>query len=159
VKKWFLISGFIIVVIIGLVLAVYLSAVDPLKKAEKIAVDIAEKETSLVTVKDFSLYNGSKTYYVVRGTNRKGTDLIVWIPEEEKNRKIVVKNAKYGVSEKEAVQKLYDEKHPQEIISVKLGMENNIPLWEIYYRSDDDLINYYYVDFESGEWLKNIQNL
>lgn len=158
-KKWFLISGFIIVVIIGLVLTVYLSAVDPLKKAEKIAVDIAEKETSLVTVKDFSLYNGSKTYYVVRGTNKKGTDLIVWIPEEEKNRKIVVKNAKYGISEKEAVQKLYDEKHPQEIISVKLGMENYIPLWEIYYRSDDDLINYYYVDFESGEWLKNIQNL
>ena len=38
-------------------------------------------------------------------------------------------------------------------------MENDIPLWEIYYRSENNLINYYYVHFLTGEWLKKIENL
>jgi uncharacterized protein YpmB len=38
-------------------------------------------------------------------------------------------------------------------------MEKNRPLWEIYYRSEGDLINYYYVDFETGKWWKKIENL
>jgi uncharacterized protein YpmB len=70
-----------------------------------------------------------------------------------------MKKAKSGLSKDEAIQKLLQEQKPKKIISVRLGMEKNIPLWEIYYRSENNLINYYYVHFETGEWLKKIENL
>lgn len=156
-KKWIWISGALLLFVIGYTVKVYVTAISPLKDAEEKAVEIAKKEASIVSVDEFSIYNGSKTYYVVSGKNDEGIDSIVWVPED--GGKPVIKKKKEGISKEEAIKKLLEQKEPEEIVHVKLGVENNIPLWEIYYRSNDDLINYYYVDFESGEWLKDIQNL
>lgn len=148
-----------ILVFFGIGINIYINALEPKKDAETLATKIALDETDIKTVESFSLFNGSSSYYVVKGKNDSEETLIAWIPERKENRKIVVKKEKDGISRDEAIQKLYDKKKPEKIMSVKLGMENNIPLWEIYYRSNEDLINYYYVDFETGEWLKDIQNL
>jgi uncharacterized protein YpmB len=93
----------------------------------------------------------------LRGKVKKGESIIVWIPD--KSKEVFVRKTKDGLSKEEAVQKLLQEKNPKKIISVRLGMEKNIPLWEIYYRSQNNLINYYYVHFDTGEWLKKIENL
>ncbi|WP_040208397.1 cell wall elongation regulator TseB-like domain-containing protein [Neobacillus jeddahensis] len=156
-KKW--IIGFVIfiVVIIGIGTKIYFSALDPVKAAEKKAVARAKEEIQLQKVQDFHIYNGLETVNVIEGKNSKNENIIVWIPESSK--KIFVKKATDGISKEEAIQKLQQEKNPKEIISVRLGMEKNIPLWEIYYRSENNLINYYYVHFETGEWLKKIENL
>ncbi len=158
-KKWIWIVSIVIVVVIGIVINIYINALEPLRTDKSKAEAIALKETEITTINDFSIYNGSSSYYIVEGTDDSGEKLIAWIPEKEDNRKIIVKRKKDGISKKEAIQRLYDKKKPAEVMTVKLGMEKNIPLWEIYYRSNDDLINYYYVDFETGEWLKDIQNL
>ena len=70
----------------------------------------------------------------------------------------VRKEAK-GISKEQAVSKLLQEKNPKEIVSVKLAMLKTRQCWEIYYLSDNNLINYYYVDFETGEWLRKIENM
>jgi uncharacterized protein YpmB len=111
----------------------------------------------LKEIEDFHIYNGIETVNVIEGKSLKGEKIIVWIPENSKQ--VFVKKAKDGLSKEEAIQKLLQEKSPKKIISVRLGMEKNIPLWEIYYRSDNNLINYYYVHFDTGEWLKKIENL
>lgn len=156
-KKWLWLLIVVFVIGIGLSFNVYLNALKPVKAAEKIAEEIAKRETSLVTLTDFSLYNGSSTYYVIKGIDQEGENIVVWVPENE--GKIIVKKENEGITKKEALQKLYNEKNPEEVMAVRLGIENNIPLWEIYYRTGKNLINYYYVDFSTGEWLKDIQNL
>ncbi|WP_102274782.1 cell wall elongation regulator TseB-like domain-containing protein [Cytobacillus massiliigabonensis] len=156
-KKIIIISIFIILIVLVSGIFIYQQALKPVKSAEEKAVQTAMEETELTKAEDFYLYNGQETYYVVKGKNEKGKNIYVWIPEKE--GRIIVRKQSDGVSEKEAVSKLLEEKNPKEIISVRLGMEKNIPLWEIYYRSEGDLINYYYVDFQTGEWLKKIENL
>ncbi|QED48405.1 cell wall elongation regulator TseB-like domain-containing protein [Cytobacillus dafuensis] len=156
-KKIIIIFLIILAVGLGSGIFVYLKAVEPVKAAEKKAIEIALKETRLKEVDDFQLYNGQETYYVLKGKDKNGTALYVWIPENE--GRIIVRNVKDGVTKQEALNKLKEEKNPKEIISIRLGIENNIPLWEIYYRTEGDLINYYYVDFETGKWRKNIENL
>ena len=143
--------------IFGLLIKVYFTSVDPVKAAEKKAVALANKEISIKEIEDFHIYNGIETVNVIEGKSNKGEKIIVWIPE--KSKKVYVKKAKDGLSKEEAIQKLLQEKSPKKIISVRLGMEKNIPLWEIYYRSNNNLINYYYVHFDTGEWLKKIENL
>lgn len=159
VKKWLWISGFVILMVIGVSLFIYMKAMEPLNEAEEMATNIAKEEASIETVQNFSIYNGTQTYYIIQGKASNGKNMIVWIPEKEKNRKIVVKEAKKGVSQEEAKRIVEREKSPQEIKSVKLGMENNIPLWEIYYSSNEDSISYYYIDFDTGKMLKDIENL
>ncbi|MEH7373414.1 cell wall elongation regulator TseB-like domain-containing protein [Neobacillus drentensis] len=156
-KKWIIFIVIFIVVIFGLLIKVYFTSVDPVKAAEKKAVALANKEISIKEVEDFHIYNGIETVNVIEGKNNKGEKIIVWIPE--KSKKVYVKKAKDGLSKEEAIQKLLQEKSPKKVISVRLGMEKNIPLWEIYYRSNNNLINYYYVHFDTGEWLKKIENL
>jgi uncharacterized protein YpmB len=156
-KKWIIFIIIFVVVMLSLLIKVYFTSVDPVKVAEKKAVALANKEITLKEIEDFHIYNGIETVNVIEGKSTKGEKIIVWIPE--KNKKVYVKKAKDGLSKEEAIQKLLQEKSPQKIISVRLGMEKNIPLWEIYYRSKNNLINYYYVHFETGEWLKKIENL
>jgi uncharacterized protein YpmB len=156
-KKWILIPVIVVIVIIGLLIKVYTSSVQPVKAAEERAVSLAEDKVDLSEVDDFHIYNGIETVNVIEGKNKKGSKVIVWIPE--KSKKVIIKKAKDGITKEEAIQKLLQEKQPKKIISVRLGMEKNIPLWEIYYRSENNLINYYYVHFETGEWLKKIENL
>ncbi|WLR56576.1 DUF5590 domain-containing protein [Mesobacillus subterraneus] len=160
-KKWILFSILIVVTIVGILVNVYLNAVEPVKAAEKEAVQIALKETNLSDFTNFSLYSGEETYYVMMGKNSKQEDVYVWI--NEKNSEVITRNVKNGITKKEALNKLYQEKNPNEIIDVRLGMariqKTDRPAWEIFYRNSNDTINYYYVDFDTGEKLRAIDNL
>lgn len=160
-KKWILISILVIAVITGILVNVYLNATEPVKAAEKKAVQIASKETELTDFSEFSLYSGEETYYVLKGKNSKREDVYIWI--NEKNHDVVTRNAKKGITKKEALNKLYEEKNPRQIMEVRLGMariqKTDRPAWEIYYRNNSDTINYYYVDFDTGEKLRAIDNL
>jgi uncharacterized protein YpmB len=156
-KKIILILVLFIVICVGVFVKVYTGAQEPLKAAEEKAVSLAKEKVELDDVEDFHIYHGTESVNVIEGKNKKGENIIVWVPE--KSKKVMWDKRKNGISEEDAVQRLLEEKNPKKIISVKLGMENNIPLWEIYYRSENNLINYYYVHFKTGEWLKKIENL
>ncbi|WP_079509524.1 cell wall elongation regulator TseB-like domain-containing protein [Mesobacillus jeotgali] len=160
-KKWILLGVLFVAIITGILVNVYFNAVEPVDAAEKKAVEIAMKETSLSDFTDFNLYSGEETYYVMTGRNAKNEDVYVWI--NEKNSQLITKNAKNGITKKEALNKLYQEKNPDQIIDVRLGMarikKTDRPAWEIYYRNSSNNINYYYVDFETGEKLRAIDNL
>ncbi|NWQ39779.1 DUF5590 domain-containing protein [Bacillus sp. EB106-08-02-XG196] len=156
-KKIILFLVLFIVICVGVFIKVYATAQEPLNSAEEKAVSLAKEKVELNDVEDFHIYHGTETVNILEGKNKKGENIIVWIPE--KSKKVMWDKRKNGISKEDAVQRMLEEKNPKKIISVKLGMENNIPLWEIYYRSENNLINYYYVHFKTGEWLKNIENL
>ncbi len=156
-KKWIIISIIAAAILIGAAAKVYIASTEPVKAASEKAFERAKEETALERMDSFTLYHGQETFYVLQGQDKAGTKLIVWVPE--KKGKPVVKNAKDGISKQEAIDIVKREKQPKEIISAKLGMEKGFPLWEVYYRSNGGLINYYYIHFETGEMLKRIENL
>ncbi|MCM3599811.1 DUF5590 domain-containing protein [Robertmurraya korlensis] len=156
-KKWFWIAIIGVMIVIGITIKIYLNATAPIADAESRATAIAKEETEITDITEFSLYHGSDAYYVVQGSNKKGEKLIAWIPE--KGGKIVVLPAEDGITKSEAINTLSNEVSPDQIIDVRLGMEKNNPLWEIYYRSNNNKINYFYIDFETGEEVREIKNL
>lgn len=141
----------------GIFMTVYIRAFSPVKSAQEKAVAIAGKEVQFSQIDDFHIYNGNESVYVIEGKNKKGEKIITWIPE--KTKKVIVLKASSGLSKQQAIKRLEETKSPKKIISVRLGMEKMIPFWEIYYISDNNLINYYYIQFKTGEWLKKIENL
>jgi len=155
-KKGLLIFSILLIIIIGIISTIYLQAVKPVKTVEDKALNIAKEEAAITEIEDFNIYHGEEVFYIIQGKDQNGTQLIVWIPEEQS--KPVVKKASDGLSKQEAINKVMKEVD-SEIISVKLGMEEGIPLWEIHSRTSGNLLNYHYIEFETGEWLKKIENL
>ncbi|MGP7816035.1 cell wall elongation regulator TseB-like domain-containing protein [Niallia sp. 01092] len=159
-KKWIWILAIVSFIIIGFVINIYLNAVEPVKAASSEAETIAKKEADIHTVDNFTLFHGTdkNTYYIVEGKNSKNENMIVWI--EEKNHTITVRKQKDGITKKQAINKLLAKRSPAKINTVRLSMIRGIPSWEINTHSDNNLINYYYLDFETGEeLLLNIENI
>jgi uncharacterized protein YpmB len=159
-KKWMFLFLAVFLLIGWKVIDVYQAAVSPLHKDKERAVAIAQKEINLSKIKKVYHYFGTEmnhkkaeSFQVVAGTNEKGQDIFIWI-SEKKNKPVLVKKAKNGITEQEAIKIVKKERNPKEIISVTLGMENNVPLWEIKYIEEDGRFTYYYIDFENGQFLK-----
>ncbi|WP_445492239.1 cell wall elongation regulator TseB-like domain-containing protein [Niallia sp. 03133] len=158
-KKWIWITVIAALILLGFVINIYLNAVEPVKAASSKAKAIAEEKAGLKSVDNVTLFHGTDkhTYSIVEGSNAKKEKLIVWI--EEKKQTVTVKKQKDGITKNEAIRLLIAEKSSDKIDTVRLGMIKGIPSWEIYTHSVNNLINYYYLDFETGEILLKIENI
>ncbi|MGE7764782.1 DUF5590 domain-containing protein [Peribacillus sp. NPDC096540] len=157
-KKWLIIASILVLCFIGFVGGAYIKALQPKKEAGNEAFEKAKEEGGLETMEDFYLYNGQDSYSVIIGKGENGAKKVVWLPEDEK-KEIVVENYKDGKSKKEILSIVNEKLNPQKIISVKLGMEKNVPLWEVTYLDESERFNYDYYDFKTGEWLKYYRSI
>lgn len=156
-KKWILWLFFLIILIIGGIgTYLYIGTTKSMEVDKSKAIEIAMTQTKLMTVEDFSVYNGKESYYVVKGKNNQDVDIYVLINKE--TQKVVVKQLRHGISKEEALAKAFST-IPSSHVKVQLGIENHIVLWEITYLNEANKLNYYYIDFETGELLKKIENL
>ncbi|GIN21077.1 MAG TPA: peptidase [Bacillus bacterium] len=156
--KWLAVILACILIAAGITGCVYSKAMTPVKKARDAAEARLKSETDIKSVDEFYLYNGSSTYFVVIGKNSKGKETAAWIPENKKDE-VHVKKMSDGVSKQDAVNKLLSEKKPKEILGVRLGMEKELPVWELSYLDENSNLNYYYIHFDSGKWWRKIENL
>lgn len=122
------------------------------------AIEIAKEKTKLTEPEDYYLYNGNESWSVVTGKDKNGKKIGVWIPNG-KNKEIEVIHLSEGLNEKEAIQIVKDKKKVKSIVSANLGMEKNQPLWEIVFKNSDDLYGYYYLNFKTGDLIRNYDNL
>lgn len=145
-KKWIISIGILLLLFVGYVIASFYIGMDYKKTAEEKAVSIALNEGGLVSVSDYYLYHGQEVYSVVVGKDEKGTEYVLWIPKELKNAS--VKKVKYadGVSRTEIVDTVNEKYNPKEIVSVKIGMKNGSPIWEVTYKDSED--NLVFADFD-----------
>ncbi|WP_121612037.1 cell wall elongation regulator TseB-like domain-containing protein [Mesobacillus foraminis] len=159
-KKWIVAGIAVVLAGIGGMVGIYLNSTEPIKSAEEKAVKLLQQETDLTQFSDFQLYHGEESYYVLKARNEKEQAVYVWV--SEKDKKIMTKLVSDGVKEDQAVKTVYADREPEQVISVKLGMariqKTDRPAWEILYKTGNDNLNYYYVDFETGEKLRAIDN-
>ncbi|PEK26423.1 cell wall elongation regulator TseB-like domain-containing protein [Bacillus wiedmannii] len=158
-KKW-IFAIVIVIVASGIYGAyVYNKAMEKKIHKEEKSVEIAKEKAKLTKVKSVDYYNGNSSYTVVQGVDEKGEQIIVWVPNKKGN--VLVKKKSEGIPEKEALQNLAEQAtgkgdepkpKPKEIIKVKLGAQNDIPLWEITYIDQEDRYTYYYLEFQNGAY-------
>ncbi|MGM9928182.1 MAG: DUF5590 domain-containing protein [Bacillus sp. (in: firmicutes)] len=158
-KKWIWAVSLLVLVVVGYVVASFLVGINEKKTAEEKAVDYALNEGGLKSVSEFYLYYGKEAYSVVVGKDEEGTKQVLWIPEDTKEHSIIKKAYNEGVSKTEITNIVKSNYQPKEIISVKLGMESDVPLWEVTFKDDKNHLQYYYFDFNTGEWLHNYSNI
>lgn len=162
-KKWpWIVTGLIVLIIVFLV-ASYLMATAPKREAEAEAFKIAKKEKGIQSISAFYYYNGIKeTYSVIVGPNKKNVETAVFIPrgkQTKKQHQVVSYPMSDGISEQEAKNIAIKEKQPQKILTTNIGMDEGTPIWEISYRKEDGTLNYFEINFITGAWYRQINNL
>ncbi len=157
-KKWVIISSILVLCFLGFVTGAYIKAMQPKHKAEDLAFEIAKAEAGLKAMDEFYLYHGKESYSVVVGTTSSRQKQIVWIPDNDRDR-IVIENVANGKTKEEILSIVQQNIDSEKIISVKLGMENSVPLWEVTYKDRSGRYNYDYYDFKTGEWLKYYRSI
>lgn len=153
-KKWFILVALLIFVAIWQLFALYDNVTNKWEQMVEEALHLAQKTASLETVANANFYHGTSAYYVIAGIDKTGEDIIVFVPEDLNREQIIVKKAKEGISEQEVKEQIIANRAPLSIKSIRLGVENNKPLWEVTYIDEQQRYTYYYLDFENGEFLK-----
>lgn len=150
----------VVLLLIGIGALVYsIYAGDHYKQnAKEKAITEAAKTANLKETTDFYLYNGNEKWYVVTGINEDGKKIGVWIPDNKKKESKVLSLSE-GLTEKEAINLVKEKKKVKKIMAANLGMEKGNPLWEIIYKNNDDLYGYYYLNFKTGDLIRNYDNL
>lgn len=158
-KKWTIGLSVLLLLAVGYIFASILVGMDGKKSAEEEAKAIATNEGELVSISDYYLYHGKEVYSVVVGKDKDGTEQVLWIPEDTSKKTVIKKEYATGVSKAEITNIIKNEHQPKEIISVKLGMERDIPIWEVTYKNENDGLNYVYYLFENGEQTSFYSNI
>jgi uncharacterized protein YpmB len=146
----------IIIIAAWVFTSTYTSARDQYLEGHDDSKALAIEKGKLSSIDKIETFYGQRKYHVLSGTNTQNKKVYVWIPQTEKNESVIVKEQSAGITEEQAIANVKQEYNPVEIISVKLGMDEEIPIWEVKYRSQSGRFTYDYVDFINGEIIKHM---
>lgn len=137
-KKALISICILVIVIAGFAAETYWKARKPYHEAYNKAAAVAKSKAGIRAADAFYLYNGKSTYYVVVGKGKGGKKKAVWIPEKKPER-VTVLDLNTGISKQDAVKQVVQKRQPDKILSVRLGMESQIPIWEVAYIKGNSL--------------------
>lgn len=156
-KKFFLgLAVFLVAVIIGAVV-VYTKSVALYNESEEQAFDYAITNSDIVVPEEFYWYNDKETYFTVVGQTEQNEELVVLINQD--NGEVTSIPIEETISKQEAIQLTKQARQPDKILEARIGMDNEIPVWEVSYRNENGRLGYYILALKDGEWLKTINNI
>lgn len=152
-KKKLLFIFFVLFVLFIIFLIVYYRIIrSPYIDEERVALEVMYANTNIVKVNDTFFYHGTDAYHVIEGIDEDGEEKIVWV--DTTKGEVIVRNKSDGLT-KEAVKQFALEKLAAEkIISIRLGIEQQLPVYEITYLDEEGRYAYYYMTFKNGTFVK-----
>lgn len=137
---------------------VLMNAEKPFSVSKKAAIESAIQSGQLESVRSAEVFNGTVPTVTVFGVDADDKEKAVFVDENSKDGFKEVKLID-GISAEKAVANVKKELDVKKVLHVKLGLEEEGPVWEVAFKSDNGKLNYVYVFFENGQWWKRILNL
>lgn len=156
-NKFLVVFTTTVIVILSCVLIFFIRANRPMSRAREEAIELAQAHTDLTDVTDFYWFTRQETYFTLVGTDSKEQEMLVIIPQS--GEKLTVMKPSEGLSEEEVLAKVMTDDQAVEIVKVTLGMVDQQPTWEVVAKTTSDDLNYYLVDFKTGEIFDSIKNM
>ncbi|MFC5603282.1 DUF5590 domain-containing protein [Sporosarcina koreensis] len=152
------IAAFLLALSLIIIVIVFYNANVPFSDAKEKAEADALSSGALKSVERTDIYNGTVSMVTVFGKDDEGNEKAVFIEGKtgEILDEVLMKN---GTDAQAAIETVKSELPVEKILHVILGLEDGHPVWEVAFKGENGKLNYVYVFFENGEWLKRILNL
>ena len=148
----------ILIILIFLVgWSIYAVGNHPKAEAERQATTIAKRYANLKTRTDFYIYNRENTYYTVAGKNNKGQRILVIV--QQKNGSVRVVKQSTGLTEQQALAQVKSNEHPKRVLKAVPGIFNDKVVWEVTYLNSKGNLCYDLINFKTGSYVQQINNL
>ncbi len=148
----------ILIILIFLVgWSIYAVGNHPKAEAERQATTIAKRYANLKTRTDFYIYNRENTYYTVAGKNNKGQRILIIVPQ--KNGSVRVVKQSTGLTEQQALAQVKSNEHPKRVLKAVPGIFNDKVVWEVTYLNSKGNLCYDLINFKTGSYVQQINNL
>ena len=148
----------ILIILIFLVgWSIYAVGNHPKAEAERQATTIAKRYANLKTRTDFYIYNRENTYYTVAGKNNKGQRILVIVPQ--KNGSVRVVKQSTGLTEQQPLAQVKSNEHPKRVLKAVPGIFNDKVVWEVTYLNSKGNLCYDLINFKTGSYVQQINNL
>lgn len=148
----------ILIILIFLVgWSIYAVGNHPKAEAERQATTIAKRYANLKTRTDFYIYNRENTYYTVAGKNNKGQRILVIVPQKNGSMRVVKQST--GLTEQQALAQVKSNEHPKRVLKAVPGIFNDKVVWEVTYLNSKGNLCYDLINFKTGSYVQQINNL
>lgn len=148
----------ILIILIFLVgWSIYAVGNHPKAEAERQATSIAKRYADLKTRTGFYIYNRENTYYTVAGKNNKGQKILVIVPQKNGSVRIVKQST--GLTEQQALAQVKSNEHPKKVLKAVPGIFNDKVVWEVTYLNQKGNLCYDLINFKTGSFVQQINNL
>ena len=148
----------ILIILIFLVgWSIYAVGNHPKAEAERQATSIAKRYANLKTRTGFYIYNRENTYYTVAGKNNKGQKILVIVPQKNGSVRIVKQST--GLTEQQALAQVKSNEHPKKVLKAVPGIFNDKVVWEVTYLNQKGNLCYDLINFKTGSFVQQINNL
>ncbi|MGY3766897.1 cell wall elongation regulator TseB-like domain-containing protein [Vagococcus vulneris] len=151
-----IITSVIIIFIVGSFLIIW-AGNRPLRKARSEARQVAAEIAGIQRMNDFYWFTREKTYFTVLGTDEKGNNLTVFIPDD--GSEAVIMNQDKGTTEDEVIRSILEKNSSDHVKKVSLGIQKGKPVWEIVTSSKEHGLTYYLVDYSDLKIVEEIKNV
>lgn len=155
-KILLIIVSALIVIGTGLSIYLYQTIRSPLADGAKEARTFIENEQLMDQVNDISFYHGEEGYWVAEGRTDQDEEAIAWLnqnPEEREEPLLLLKED--GISKEDITNQVANELNVESFESIRLGIEDEQAIYEFTYHSDSSGKVFYYVSFETGDYVKS----
>lgn len=152
------ITAFLLTLFTVIAIAIFYTANKPISEEKNKAVEAAKRTGQIETILDVQPYNGTTSLVTVFGENPSGEKVAVFV-DDSKDDKFEEVKLTNGISAEQAMEIVLKEQKADEVMHVLLGIEDNEPIWEVAFKNEHGKLNYVYIQFQDGEWVKRILNL
>lgn len=132
-------------------------SLSPLKQAKAETISLAEQKADLTQPADFYWYNGNDTYFTVTGKNAEAEEIIVIIKQDDGSMQTLKKKETF--SKGDAIAKVRELEDPVHILEARIGIHNDLAIWEISFRQENGRIGYTMLSLMDGEWVRTTKNI
>lgn len=132
-------------------------SLSPLKQAKSETISLAEQKADLIQAADFYWYNGNQTYFTVTGKNKEAEEIVVIIKQDDGTIQTLKKEE--TISKGEAMAKVRELENPSHILEARIGIHNDLPIWEISFRQENGRIGYTMLSLTGGVWVRTTKNI
>ncbi len=126
---------------------------EPIRSATTDATAYVKEHVTVEEITNVNFYHGTDSYQVFASVDEDGEEVYIWVPETLDTH--LLKRKVEGISFEDVATFAKQELEPKKLISIKLGVEQTIPLYEITYLDNQDRLSYYYMTFKDGTYLKH----
>lgn len=146
-----------LLVLILVILIGYFFANQPRSSARRQTVNIAKRYAHLHSPGQFYIYNRESTYYTIAGRNQQNQPILVMVSQHGGNVRILKASA--GLSADAVKQMTKQRRAPKQILKVAPGIFNDKVVWEVTYRNKKNQLCYDLINFKTGKYVQQINNL